>query len=189
MHVFYWTVKSFPLAFPLFLFFIFAPPMRNAGANADSEFARRPFKRRCVRVFAAGFARKHAPASARKISAVAEYFPSAFRIFLRPLLAPHLKDGKRAPSVFEFYFMRGIRTRLRRPGIAGCAPIPKKIPADIASGKIRPSQRRRLAGSPARTASWNFRRPALFRRTCVGSEGKGHNQILSGYRPFPVSGE
>lgn len=108
-------------------FFSSSPPMRNAGANADSEFARRPFKRRCVRVFAAGFARKHAPASARKISAVAEYFPSAFRIFLRPLLAPHLKDGKRAPSVFEFYFMRGIRTRLRRPGIAGCAPIPKKF--------------------------------------------------------------
>lgn len=146
--------------------------MRNAGANADSEFARRPFKRRCVRVFAAGFARKHAPASARKISAVAEYFPSAFWIFLRPLLAPHLKDGKRAPSVFEFYFMRGIRTRLRRPGIAGCAPIPKKNSGGHRVRKNSPVTAEAVGGKPSADCLMEFPQAGAFSADLCRIRGK-----------------
>ena len=82
-------LNCFALHSRSFFFFIFAP-MRNVGANADSEFARRPFKRRCVRVFAAGFARKHAPASARKISAVAGIFSLRISDFFCARYSPRI---------------------------------------------------------------------------------------------------
>lgn len=107
-----------------------------------------------------------------KFPRLPEYFPSAFRIFLRPLLAPHLKDGKRAPSVFEFYFMRGIWTRLRRPGIAGCAPISQKNSGGHRVWKNSPATAEAVGGKPGADCLMEFPLAGAFAADLCRIRGK-----------------